>query len=107
MDLGRVFMSGDLAGGTIAHHFAGGATSGPREAGEGPHHKGGQERHKTHFILAVVDHATRAFPVMATVGEGEEHQREKGGGAPTREEEEHQRERRRRSAKGEKEKHRR
>ena len=50
-DLGRIFMSGDLAGGTIAHHFAGGTMSGPRGAEKGPHHKGGRGRHRTHLRL--------------------------------------------------------
>jgi hypothetical protein len=56
------------------------------------------------FVLAVVDHATRAFAMMALVGEGGA-RTGGGGGAPTGEEEERRRERR--SADREKEEHRR
>jgi len=50
------------------------------------------------FVLAVVDHATRAFAVMAAVGGGA--LTGEGGGAPTGEEEERRWERRRRSVGG-------
>ena len=44
-------MSGDLASGTIVHHFAGGNMSGPGGVGEGPHHKIGRGWHRAHLCL--------------------------------------------------------